>query len=278
MSLTFIIGLIAILGGTAAILDNLLRQEQIEHLRIKLDQWWITLAETNYLQILSSTQYVFLELFDKIYGKIHFSKKCFLISTISSLFALCISIVICILVGGNNFYISISDLISLTILHKWFIPLLLGNFIADYFSLIETRILIRFAINKSIPFLLCLLVVDILLSYCIYELIAVPIYILFVVRDIPNIFHIYWLKDIESVYNIFAVTPFILSTFFTSIIFYIFLIWVYAARISIQFIQPFSQILKWLAELQNPFTVIASFSGGIVLIWSGYDMIIKLFN
>ena len=90
----------------------------------------------------------FAQLFDSVFGKKHFTFKCFLRSSIASIVSAMIMFFIWGVLRPNEFhtFFSSPNLVSNIIQLVFFVETL--NFIPDYFSLLETRYMIRW-INKS---------------------------------------------------------------------------------------------------------------------------------
>ncbi len=176
----------------------------------------------------------FAALFDSIYGKNHFSYKCFYLSCFTSTLAVLIITVIVYLINPEKVY-AIHEKNTLL----WIIVLGIAiNYLPDYFSLLETRWIIKkMGHSPSIYRLVSLLFIDILLSVLIFSLLA-PLFSIFsaimFAEEFPSVIHYLMLVKVLSYdaarfsgdslkYGVYFWT-----TFFTS-----FWIWIYLLGIGV---------------------------------------------
>lgn len=137
----------------------------------KLEQWVFNL---DIRSAISNWAESFVELFDCTFGKRHLSWKCFSRSAFASMISIAI---LSLLLQERVFdyihaftkpaYANVTDstIISYTVF------LFLVNFVADYFSLLETRYLLKkFISMKGVFGIILLIVIDLVLTYLIWEI------------------------------------------------------------------------------------------------------------
>jgi hypothetical protein len=235
---------------------------------------WDRLDDYDLHSSIENTYLLFNKLFDSIYGERHFSLKCMIRSCLFSIAGVSIiKFSIINLKSGHSLIIGIEDpfLKELnTILFVYFFLIFIPiNLVADYFSLIETRIILKFCYNKRTSDIIGLLIIDILLSllcffigyHLIHNVIISGYPFVFTVSTIAGslTFRPQGIESvIKSFYDVNFITPFLYSTFLTSFTFYIF--------IAITFIMTLSAILKpplsWMLErlaAKNPITALGAF-------------------
>jgi hypothetical protein len=83
-----IIGIILMFHGLGIVLDKSLNNFQIKKIKSKIGDWWIELSDEqfNRKEIINQSLFYFNILFSTIYGKKHFTLRCFFASMISSIF------------------------------------------------------------------------------------------------------------------------------------------------------------------------------------------------
>ena len=110
-------------------------------------QVWIWLAEPRTAKSIERWPETFARMFDRVFGTKHLSWKCFLRSTVASFIAMGITLLVTFAIHDRNWYVAKS------IIHEgrfwFFVIILVANVIPDYFSLLETRFVLRFAQGSS---------------------------------------------------------------------------------------------------------------------------------
>jgi len=130
----------------------------------KLANWLLNLEAKE-----SSLVNPFIELFDTVFTKKHFSIKCFLISTIFSVSIFAITFLIYYIV--SNPLIADFDLAGIDILKDILPFIIIFTLIPDYFSLLETRyILSKISNEEKIIKKIFWVVMDIILTFVIIRL------------------------------------------------------------------------------------------------------------
>lgn len=202
---------------------------------------------------------IFLIYFQNIFGDKHFSKKCFLRSSIISLLLLFILQIFLfhILKSDTNLMAIEAILISLPPVLVFLVPI---NIMADFFSLLETRILLRlFAQKKRAISRGAILLFDVLLTSIIWIISTLLILVIVQIIDIAptvremngfmkDIIEIWRGDDFEPLYMtkystltwgnednfpaVIALYSAMLTTLSTSVWFYLYVISVFSLKIT----------------------------------------------
>ena len=127
-----------------------------------LTELWFGLATFSYREAIKKSVVCCNGLFNQIYGSKHFSRRCFLPSSVISLF----SVFLFSQLFGNFSHFQLFQ----NVFDFWAIAVfaLFINVWADYFSLVETRWLLRLAERIQLKWLLLLLILDIACTSAIY--------------------------------------------------------------------------------------------------------------
>jgi len=198
------------------------------------------------------SQNSFLRFFDRVYGERRRFGTFFFRSSISSTFALGTSLFLFYQLHPS-FPGSVSEVFRRPQPYVWICCMVLGNLLADYVSLHETRWLLAKAKNRAVPFLFGLMAVDFVLSYAIFEAIAVPVSETLLNPGVTWPFHSFWVTDIDNTTGGKDVAPFVLSTFFTSVIFYFFVAWTFVVKAAERQWQFVQRMLQRIAGSRRPF-------------------------
>jgi len=222
------------------------------------------------------------QFFCLVFGRHHFSVRCMVTSFLFSTFSMALFAAIFFAIQGQEFInfaketIFISGPSSDQIAPGTVLAYVVSNAIADYISLIETRYLLLLLIGRSIPVMGLVAILDLFLSYAIYEMIAVPLYM--IIEPSSSIFEVfppgafftgYFLVEYKSFFNLDFLSMFVYSTLATSILVHL----VFLGSLVIWFLSLFSKPLSGLAaklaSFPRPFAllgVIASL-GCILAAW-----------
>lgn len=128
------------------------------HLRALATRWLIPRNEGFIVDAAEAFNY----LFEAVFGRQHFSAKCFVRSTMASIFFLTVILVSAALLFDREFVSTPEDIIGLALFAA------IANLLSDYVSLGETRLLLR-AYRRGTP-LAVILAIDVVATYAIYFL------------------------------------------------------------------------------------------------------------
>lgn len=198
-----------------SLLDWLISRSEEKIAKTHLAEWFIRLDDYDFKSAIINFHHLFNHLFDLIYGSRVRSWRFFFTSVISSYFAIAFVTVFFLVTGHfrSGLYVDqIAAMIGIS---------LFVNVWVDVLSLIETRWILKIALGKNILSLLSLLILDLVLSALLF---LVPFYLLSSIGDgfyPTNEF----LRDL-SPFNYRGdehIPVMLLSSFFTSFIFYLFM-------------------------------------------------------
>lgn len=182
MNWTFFVAGLTLLITFCSLIDWFIsRDEQIKSKDIVVN-WFVKIGEFTYRDSLRNSVVYCTELFTKIYGSKHLTWRCFGVSYILSLAAVCVILpfvsiwqdIISAALSANGIQSSLFKDLSQPYIGLFIFLMLFLNPLVDYVSLIETRYLLRLASQSRLSYLVIWLLFDvlftlliILLSYCI---------------------------------------------------------------------------------------------------------------
>ncbi len=257
----------------AAGLDAYLLRPQLNQWRRGVRELWLMFEDKNQTEIFSKLNLLICDLFDRIYGHDHFSEKRLGRSILSSLVGIAIfSVFIGVdqtvgavyeIAGENRISMLVFYAILLTI-----IPILF-NFIPDYISLIETRIILDYARGKGPLVVIALIFVDLIITTIVF-LVGVSSFLLLfsaivkmertIVKDLGLLSQDFF--SIEFYRMLLFETQFgqilFLTTFVTSFFWILFVI-VYVLAFLFYKMSKFSNFVFYqLTKTDKPVTIIAT--------------------
>nr|VFJ49158.1 MAG: hypothetical protein BECKFW1821A_GA0114235_102210 [Candidatus Kentron sp. FW] len=262
-TLSILAGLFFLLAALAAFLDSYLSDQKVDEVRLAILAWWKGFQQQRPTHLAQQASLEFVRLFDAMYGERHFSWKTIWRSLVFSTFGFFVVVLICELIEPGY----IPDVIDRGLFYSLFI----GNLIADYFSLLETRFVLKRCANSRSVLLPVWLVLDVLASYLIYIFIGLGFVALlfgllagegfeWFYRLFQLDFHINVLSHFTDIQN---ATAFVYSTFFTSFIFYLFII----SSFLIRLLQPIQFMLlpamRWVSISRNLIKSFVGIAGGM---------------
>ncbi|MEM7551096.1 MAG: hypothetical protein AAF363_15540 [Bacteroidota bacterium] len=261
------IAILSILSGLGILVDRFLNEEDVKKIKNQILTVWVKLSDEqfNLKKTVSLSLENFNLFFDKVYGSKHLSIRCFFRSTIFSTFSVLIMYLLTrMFFPFNHEWLSFERWIKSSDSSIFY--LIIINIIIDYLSLIETRYILKRSKGKSLPMLSILLLTDITLTGL---LIIIPLYPLLAMSMNPAF------PDPADDYIFqFFITLFI-STFFTSILFYLFFGFTAFANVLNFTRSPIRRFLERLESLKNPITSLVGAIGAIIIITKG---VIELFG
>ncbi len=199
------------------LLDWLTSKREKAESEITILKWFVYLDDFNYREAVSKANIFCNRMLDTIYGKGHFTSRCYGISCIIS------TLLIFILTVGWLAIGSIPSSKSGTIFRGTFIIMtMMMNLQVDYVSLVETRLILRFAEKVKLLTLPILLLVDLLLSAMIFSLASLVFFCFIRVLDLSELpFYWYYKYLLNAITWKNEASILFYSTFSTSLIFYL---------------------------------------------------------
>lgn len=267
MNFEHILGLLMLIAGGSAVVDAWLRENNVRYVKLKLIVWSRKIGRNKERLGLRNIAEHFNGLFDVIYGDRHTSLKCIRRSIIISLLSLVIAIFIGNLIDNGI----LEDIFNEP---KTLILMLIANVFADYVSLMETRYVLKFTSRFNGWVVAAGLLVDVIITLFIYVYLGLGLALLiqgeFIWRK-PEIIT----QMLRPMYNFETLTPFMYSTYSTSILFYIFCFSLVAIKFLGQYSNPLSRAIKFVGTSNNPVTSSMSTLAAIVIVVEGVK---KLFS
>lgn len=272
--------------ASAILLDYLVSKSEEKRLRSYLFNWWFYLEQFNYRRAIKKANVRCNRLLNSIFGKKHFTLRCFAISSLISLLSMLVigCIYYTYYFADNNFIIRyksdnenqfVYHLVSLIVVG------LLLNVTSDYFSLIETRCILRISLKKPLSILMLLLFFDFLFSIVIFvvfsflflfpmKLWLLGIYKIFDTRwGIIFYFGQSFLTRFKSLYAdrfilLTYTIVFLLTSLTTSILFYLYCLFTVLVKVFHLSKSRLQNILVKLEESNHLFKAIGVFLSGVV--------------
>ena len=231
----------------------------------RVSEWLNNLAAKSISETIVESPKWFIEMFDRFFGDKHLTKRCFFMSSMASFISVfVITIIWLILFQAQGQEFSYFQLTLDRILFDAFIIALILNILPDYFSLLETRYILKNMENGSLKKLTMLLFLDVIFSGGIFILFALLFFYIFGVISIDEI-------SINAIYENFIYfeqktgrnfSIFFYSTYFTSVWMYLFMI----SSVITKVLYSFGKIGNWLMSFfditKKPFQSIGVFSMG----------------
>ncbi|MBN1817920.1 MAG: hypothetical protein JW828_11205 [Sedimentisphaerales bacterium] len=169
--------LILFAGSFANLADKLMvTSKQNQAHRDSLIDLYVRLGEFSYIEAIHQAHSKCSTWFNIIYGEKHFSWRCFTISCLTSILSIFMLLVAFILLGHTPLW-AVKNIV------KYIIALCIFNLFIDYISLLETRIILGWARRVNGWNILWLWVIDIALSAALF---LIPF--LFVRQYVPSLF------------------------------------------------------------------------------------------
>lgn len=163
-------GIAALIAATFKLLDYFVSDDENSTIKEHLFAWKQLLGEYTFSEIARSASGKISRVYDAIYGKKYFSLRCVLFSCISSVLAMVLSYTILVVFFPQYENFSIYDLANSFPKNLVYV-LFVVTLIADYFSIIETRIILKILGRFNILKIAIISLVDLLISGLIYILV-----------------------------------------------------------------------------------------------------------
>ena len=230
----------------------------------RVSDWLKNLAAKSISETIVESPKWFIEMFDRFFGEKHLTKRCFFMSSMASFISVFVITIIWVILFQAQAQ-EFSYLFQLTldrILFEAFIIALILNILPDYFSLLETRYILKNMERGSLKRLTMILFLDVIFSGGIFILFA--LFFFYILGDlnldeitINTIFEDFIFFEQKTSRNL---SVFFYSTYFTSIWMYLFMI----SSIITKVLYSFGKIGNWLMSFfditKKPFQSIGVFS------------------
>lgn len=213
--------------------------------------WLKSIADKSTSNTIIDSPQWFIESFDRIFGEKHLTRRCFVISSISSIIAVFFMLILWGLLSPNIF-IEIVKYKPHNLVSIFFAGLFL-NLVPDYISLLETRWIMNHVADKKIRVLSKILILDVIITGLIFSSFF-SIMFLILGSNIDNIFNIlnrmilFIETDVPPPVGILFY-----STYFTSVWFYLFIISSIGAKVIYSFGHFGNTIMDFFGVQKTPF-------------------------
>lgn len=260
-------------------MDRLFFQKGLESWREKLGELWKSISAGNLDGALSKLNVLICELFDYVYGKEHYSEKRLGRSIVSSLVGM---FIFAYLFEIQDIYIEFMSAVSVAAPQRdtslFVVIIILSsmgpiffNLIPDYFSLVETRIVLQYARGKGIVGVLLLILVDIVFTVVIF-LIGVLIYLLFINFISLMGSHLVvgrqalTIETFQVILNSEIGKVFLLTTFMTSFFWILFVLTFFTVIVLNRYVKFTFYLIDQLSRSEKPATIITTVFCAFVII------------
>ena len=207
-----------------------------------VSEWLKSLIGMSISETLIETPRLFNKAFDRIFGYKHLSIQCFLKSSMASLIVVIVMLISWSFLYPTSLMATIIDEPDFII--AFFLLVTILNFIPDYVSLFQTRLILNYIEHAGIKWLSVLIVLDLIITGLIFALGLGTFAIL--TENVDIYFSL--LSDMiqfRSIGNRPPIGILFYSTFFTSVWLYLFL----AASISVKFLHSMGRIGNWIMTI-----------------------------
>ncbi len=243
-------------------LDKLVLSTRLESWRKNVAGLWVKLNSPGARDLTDSANQLFTDLFDFIYGKRMLSRRRVWSSVLSSVIGL---IAVTLLLGYENTvwpeFMGLSYILVLATLVPAFL-----NLIPDFFSLAETRLVLKWSQGRSLPSILLLIVLDLFLTSAIFIAGYVFFFMAFSLVVLSGADVVGWVDDVLP----FLMDPkgglvFFLTTFVTSL-FWILFVFSYALIWFFHRVSPLAKfVYYYVGTSDRPASAALSIFNGTIL-------------
>ena len=277
-NITSFIAVVIFIAATGAALDKLVLGRRLDAWRRKIAQLWIKLNTPGARGLAQDANQLYCDLFDYIYGSKAFSRRRVWASILSSMIGL---VVISLIIGYESSVwhrivrgLGRQDLTYLTYIIYVLFPVLL-NFVPDFFSLIETRFVLKWSKGRGPLGIVFLIILDLVLTATIFMLGCFLLYIVFSLTSGRGMSLSDFLGPFpDALFEAWSLLIFFLTTFVTSFFWILFIltfgiIWIF------QRVSPLANFVYYqIGQSDRPATALSAFVNGLVIM--GYTLWIVL--
>nr|VFK40606.1 MAG: hypothetical protein BECKSD772F_GA0070984_106317 [Candidatus Kentron sp. SD]VFK45685.1 MAG: hypothetical protein BECKSD772E_GA0070983_105817 [Candidatus Kentron sp. SD] len=266
----FLLALFFLLAGCAALLDSYLPDERVAAARGAVLAWWEGFRRQRPERLTQQASREFNRLFDALYGEKHFSWRTLRRSLVFSVFGFLVTALVCE-------WIAPGYLAEVYERGAGMFLLFIGNLLADYVSLLETRLVLRRCAASRAARLPVWLALDVLASYLLYVFVGVSFVFLLLgllggegLELFYPLFTLdFHLDNLSLLTHIKWSTAFLYSTFFTSFLFYLFVLASLLLRLLGPLRSALMPLMRWLSTARHPVKSFVSLAGGVALLIEG---------
>ncbi len=265
------------------LLDWLVSKEEEDRQKVTIVKWWSRLDDFSYGEAVHNSNVFCNKLLDKIYGKRHFSRRCIAVSLCVSILSVMILSIAAFSIRPNTLYSQIGFRSMAFGLLWWAITI---NCWIDYVSLVETRLVLRFASRVRLSVLLVLLLADLFISAILFFLAYfVFLWVSFSLLDYrleglgyehmirlaiqQTLSHVASLPDIlmfSTTDDVTVISIYFYSTLSTSVIFYVYCLSALLFKLLKLSKTRIMVVLEKLEKSDNLFKALGGFLAAIVLV------------
>jgi hypothetical protein len=273
-SLTSFVALVIIIAGSGVAFDKLVLSSRLDTWRRSIGRLWIKLNTPGAKALAQDANQLYCDLFDYIYGKRAFTWRRVWASVLSSMIGL---VVITLILGYENtlWPDSIRDIFEKGIRWGLLVILLLCpvffNLIPDFFSLFETRLVLKWSKEQGPLGIVLLIILDLALTTTIFlvgALLIASLPLFFYPRLTAGevLWEFYHFFILSQLFRPDGLLLFFLTTFITSFFWILFvitfgLIWVFH-RLS-----PLANLVYYqIGQSDRPAAALSAFLNGIIII------------
>nr|VFK20513.1 MAG: hypothetical protein BECKLFY1418C_GA0070996_10745 [Candidatus Kentron sp. LFY] len=267
---SLLLGLFFLLAGCAALLDSYLPDERVAAARGAVLAWWEGFRRQRPERLAQQASREFSRLFDALYGEEHFSWRTVRRSLVFSVFGFLVTALVCEWIESGY----------LVEVYEWgagAFLLFTANLVVDYVSLLETRLVLKRCAASRAAWLPVWLALDVLASYLLYVFVGVGFFFLsdglLAGKGLERFYEVFTLDlhfEVLSVLtHIEKETAFVYSTFFTSFLFYLFVLASLAIRLLGPLRSALMPLMRWLSTARHPVKGFVGLASGVALLIEG---------
>nr|VFJ89704.1 MAG: hypothetical protein BECKLFY1418A_GA0070994_100852 [Candidatus Kentron sp. LFY] len=267
-----LLALFFLLAGCAALLDSYLPDERVAAARGTVLAWWEGFRRQRPERLAQQSSREFSRLFDALYGEKHFSWRTVRRSLVFSVFGFLVTALVCEWIAPGY----LADLIDGYGVVGAFI-LFIANLLADYVSLFETRLVLRRCAASRTAWLPVWLALDVLASWLLYVFVGVGFFALlgglWQGEGLERFYRLFTLDThlnaLSVLTHIGEVTAFFYSTFFTSFLFYLFVLGSLLIRLLGPLRFALMPLMRWLSTARHPVKGFVGLASGVAFLIEG---------
>ena len=256
------VGTISILGILS---DRFILGSRMEEWRNGVHELWVKLNTPGAKHLIQDANQLYCGLFDGIYGRRSFSWRRLWASSLSSIISLA---VVTLILGYKNTAMYDTPFFAVRVfLSTVLLPLL--NLIPDFFSLIETRLVLRWSKGKRLLMISLLLILDLVLTSSIF--LGVLLFLGPLVDFVSTGYWDWFSMDelLSLLTEVSGVLPFFLTTFVTSLFWWLFVltfgvIWIFHRMTPLA-----NFVYREIGQSSKPVLICSAFLNSLIVIIYG---------
>jgi len=258
MAAAFVI--ILTISAAAAWIDRAITRDNADRLRASTRRIYAGLKSREN-RLVADVHHLYCEFFDRVYGSRTWSLQRFVVSVLSTTIAF-VSIVVAIgpaeTILGDIWEMGLDPVASnkgrwgfAGVLGVYVLLVFVGNIVPDFFSLSETRMVLRWAEGKGPLGVGVLAVVDVLLTTVIFLMIPTIGIALMMLLGGPEVAG-YLIGDVRRLLSHRVFLPFLLTTYVTSALWVLFMATFAVIRFVARFRPSFLEVIEEFNASEQP--------------------------